>query len=66
MDQSETARKGKEESEVTATLAVATFSDLIDRAANQPERFVITTHGKPKAAVVGIDDLERLRALDAA
>lgn len=66
MEPTELARKGKEESEVASAVAVASFADLLDRAALAGQRFIITNYGKPRAALVGIDDLERLRALDAA
>lgn len=41
------------------------LSELLNRAAYAGERIVVTRNGKPTAALVGMDDLERLRALDA-
>lgn len=66
MEPTDVGRKAKEESEVPSAVAVASFADLIERAAFSAQRFVVTAYGKPRAAIVGIDDLERLRALDAA
>ena len=36
------------------------ISDLVDRVAYGGERFVLTSRGKPKAAIVSIHDYERL------
>lgn len=36
-------------------------SDLVNRVAYGGERIILTSRGKPKAALVSIDDLERLR-----
>ena len=63
MDTPDIPRKGKDESEVTATVAVATFAELVDRAAITGARIVVTTHGKRRAAIIGIDDFELLRAI---
>lgn len=42
------------------------FADLLARAGHKDERVVITLYGREHAALVGMKDLERLRALDAA
>lgn len=42
------------------------LGSLALRAAFAHERITITRHGKPIAALVGLADLQRLRALDAA
>lgn len=36
-------------------------SDLVNRVAYGGERIILTSRGKPKAALVSIEDLERLR-----
>ncbi len=40
------------------------LSDLVNRAAFGHERIVLTRHGKELAALVSVDDLARLQALD--
>ena len=40
------------------------LSDHLDRAAFKGERFVVTRNGKPRAALVSIEDLRRLEELD--
>ena len=40
------------------------FSKLINRAAYGQERIVVTSHGQPKAALISIDDLQRLEELE--
>ncbi len=44
--------------------ALNNFAALIDRAGNQGERIWIEQHGKPVAAIVSAEDLERLEALE--
>ena len=39
-------------------------SAIINRVAFGGERIVLTSRGRPKAALVSIDDLERLQELD--
>ena len=39
-------------------------SDLVNRVAYGGERIILTSRGKPKAALVSIDDLERLRRVE--
>jgi prevent-host-death family protein len=40
------------------------ISDLVNRVAYGGERVVLTSRGKPKAAIVSMDDYERLIAVD--
>ena len=40
-------------------------SDLVNRVAYGGERIILTSRGKPKAALVSTDDLERLRQAEA-
>ena len=40
-------------------------SDLVNRVAYGGERIILTSRGKPKAALVSMDDLERLRQAEA-
>lgn len=49
-------------SKVGAAEAKAHFSDLMARVAHGGERFVVERRGKPVAALVGMEDLERLEA----
>lgn len=49
--------------EIGAEDARAQLGELIDRAGFKGERIVITRHGKPLVALIGMDDLA---ALDAA
>ncbi len=47
---------------VAASEAKATFSALIEGVQHRGERYVIERHGKPAAALVSIDELDRLGA----
>ena len=40
------------------------FSKFINRVSYGRERIVVTSHGQPKAALIGIDDLRRLETLE--
>ncbi len=40
--------------------AKAHLSELVGRAGNQHERFTVTVHGRPKAVLLAVDDLEAL------
>lgn len=51
-------------SEVTTSEAREGFSEIISRAAYGKERVVLTRHGKKLAAVVPVEDLEALEALE--
>ncbi len=52
------------------TITIVDFQDrlaeITNRASYGGERIVLTRHGKPIAAIVGIKDLERLRTLETA
>lgn len=56
----------KERAEIAADVARDCLGDLINRALYGAERFVLTRHGKPAAALVSIDDLSTLEAGEAA
>ncbi len=43
--------------------ARADFSALVDAVANSQERVILTSHGKPKAALVPLRDLEAVEDL---
>jgi prevent-host-death family protein len=49
---------------ISATEAKRNFSELIGRAAYGHERIIIERKGKPMAAVIGMEDLRRLEALE--
>lgn len=53
-------------SRVSVTEAKRSFSELLNRAAYGQERIVVTSHSKPKAAVISIEDLRRLEELEEA
>lgn len=56
----------KGEVEVGAEDARKGLTELMGRAGFGDERIVLTRNGKPTAAIIGMADLDRLRALDAA
>ena len=47
---------------MTTVEARENFSDLINKAAYGSSRIVLTRRGKPLAAIVPLEDLERLAA----
>jgi prevent-host-death family protein len=49
---------------VSATEARANFQELINRVEYRGERIVIERHGKAVVAIVGLEDLKRLEALE--
>lgn len=49
---------------VSVSEANSQLSRVLNRAAFAGERVVITSRGKPKAAVISINDLERLEELE--
>ena len=51
------------EIEVTMTELKRSLGDLVNRAAYGREWVVLVAHGRPKAAIVPIEDLEELRRL---
>jgi prevent-host-death family protein len=50
--------------EVSVSQVKAALSEYLNRAAYGRERIVISSRGKPKAAMIGIDDLHRLEELE--
>jgi prevent-host-death family protein len=42
------------------------LSTIINRASYGRERIIIVSRGRPKAAIIGLDDLHRLESLQAA
>jgi prevent-host-death family protein len=42
------------------------LSDVLNRVAYGRERIVVSSHGKPKAAVISVEDLELLEELEEA
>jgi prevent-host-death family protein len=53
------------EIEVTMSELRQQLGSLVNRAAYGRERVVLIAHGEPKAAIVSVDDLQRLEQLDA-
>ncbi len=51
-------------SELSATEARDSFADIINRAAYGKERVILTRRGKRLVAVIPVEDLERLQALE--
>jgi prevent-host-death family protein len=49
---------------VSISEAKISFSKFINRAAYGRERIVVTSHGEPRAAIISIDDLNRLEVLE--
>ncbi len=49
---------------VSATDARANFQDLINRAEYKGERIVVHRHGKAVVAIIGLDDLKLLEAVE--
>ena len=41
-----------------------TLSEVLNRASYGKERIIVTSRGKPKAAVISVDDLELLEELE--
>lgn len=50
--------------EISISQIKGSLSKYINRAASTRERIIILSHGKPKAAVVSLEDLERLEELE--
>ena len=50
--------------EVSVSQIKAALSEYLNRAAYGHERIVISSRGKPKAAMIGIEDLHRLEELE--
>ncbi|HLO88417.1 MAG TPA: type II toxin-antitoxin system Phd/YefM family antitoxin [Nostocaceae cyanobacterium] len=49
---------------ISATEARANFPELINRAEYGGERIIIQRHGKAAVAIIGIDDLKLLEAVE--
>jgi len=49
---------------ISATEARANFQELISRAEYKRERIVIERHGKAAVAIIGLDDLKLLEAIE--
>lgn len=49
---------------VSATEARANFQELINRAEYKGERILIQRHGKPVGAIIGLEDLRLLEAIE--
>ena len=62
MAESQATDKGTSEV-IPSNDANARFGELMQRAQHGGERFLVTRHGRPAAAIVPIADLERLRTL---
>lgn len=56
--------ESKESATVSSDEARRTLAELLARAGHKDERIVITLYNKEHAALIGMKDLERLRALD--
>ncbi|HFQ93277.1 MAG TPA: type II toxin-antitoxin system Phd/YefM family antitoxin [Anaerolineae bacterium] len=50
--------------EISISQVKAGFSEYVNRAAYGRERIVILSRGKPKAVMLGMDDLRRLEELE--
>lgn len=49
---------------ISVSDAKVSFSKFVNRVAYGKERLVITSRGQPKAALVSMEDLERLEGLE--
>jgi prevent-host-death family protein len=49
---------------ISATEARANFQEIINRAEYGGERIIIQRHGKAVVAIIGIDDLKLLEAIE--
>lgn len=49
---------------MTAAEARENFADVLNRVSFGQERILVTRHGKGLAAVISVDDLEQLEALE--
>ena len=53
-----------EATEISASSARQNFSKIIDAVRVAGERILVTQHGRPAAAVIGVEDLELLQLLE--
>lgn len=51
-------------STISTSKAREFLADLITEVAYKGERVILTRHGKPVAAIISAEDLERLEALE--
>ncbi len=49
---------------VSASLVRESFSEYVSRVAFTGQRVVVKHHGRPRAAIVSMEDLELLRAIE--
>ena len=52
-------------STISTSKAREFLADIVTEVAYKGERVILTRHGKPVAAIISAEDLERLEALDA-
>ena len=57
-------KTGLEATEISASSARQKFSKIIDAVRVAGERILITQHGRPVAAVIGVEDLQLLQLLE--
>ena len=57
-------KTGLEATEISASSARQNLSKLIDAVRVAGERILVTQHGRPVAAVIGVEDLELLQLLE--
>ena len=62
--QGEEMKTGLEATEISASSARQNLSKIIDAVRVAGERILITQHGRPVAAVIGVEDLELLQLLE--
>ena len=62
--QGEEMTTGLEATEISASSARQNLSKIIDAVRVAGERILITQHGRPVAAVIGVEDLELLQLLE--
>ncbi|MCY3757677.1 MAG: type II toxin-antitoxin system Phd/YefM family antitoxin [Acidobacteria bacterium] len=53
-----------EATEISASSARQNFSKIIDAVRVAGKRILVTQHGRPAAAVIGVEDLELLQLLE--
>ncbi len=53
-----------EAAEISASSARQNFSKIIDAVRVAGERILVTQHGRPAAAIIGVEDLELLQLLE--
>lgn len=53
-----------EATEISASSARQNFSKIIDAVRVAGERILVTQHGRPAAAVIGVEDLELLQLIE--